>query len=219
MRVLSSTKPYITALIAGLALMLGAATANAARSFSVTNNTLLTYTAPRAEFIGSAGRNVICDVTITASVHASGAKTRGTLVGFVTGGRAANCTNNTGGATIAIGLGEHRRPVHITLNSFRGTLPRITEVLVTVNNVQFLFQVTEPIFGRRLGCLYSMNLGVESSGRTGAAEYTSERARAQRGNRGSLVSETLNESLASCDPTFEVVATFTATLPPVVRLI
>lgn len=214
------TRLFITALTAALALMAGAGVANAARSFSVTNNTLLTYTSSRLEFIGDAGRNIICDVTLTASLHATGAKTRGTLVGFVNGSRTANCTNNAGGTnTLAIALVSHARPWHLTLNSFRGTLPRITEVLITVNNAQFLFQANEPVFGRRLGCLYAGNIGTETRGRTGAAEYTVETLVPQRGNTARLVSETLNESLAACDANGELVGSFRATLPPVIRLI
>ncbi|MFY9580986.1 MAG: hypothetical protein WAQ33_16870 [Gaiellaceae bacterium] len=211
-------KLLMVALTAAIALSLGAATANAARSFSATNNTLLTYVSPALSFRGGE-LQVICAVTLTASLHSTAAKTRGTLIGFINGGRTERCRNSLGtGGTVGIALVSHRSPWHLKLASFRGTLPRITEILFTIELPEFLIGANEP-FGGFLGCLYrGRELGVETTGRTGAAEYTVERLRPQR-NSSALSSEVLNTSIISCPAAGELVGEFTATLPPVIRLI
>lgn len=200
------------ALGTALALALGAASANAARSFSITSNSSLTYIAPRFR-LDFGVTELTCDVTLTASLHAAAAKARGTLIGFVNGGKAANCSNDF---TLLV---EHRRPWHLAINSFRGTLPRISEVLMTIRGFAFLLGIPDP-FLRRIGCLYRGDLGVETAGRAGAGEYTIERIVPQAGNTVPLFEDGLDVSpFLDCPEQFEVIGTFTASLPPVVRLI
>lgn len=215
---LNRSRLLLAALTAALALTLGTATANAARSFSTTSNTLLTYLSPGLTFAGEE-IDIICQVTLTASVHATAAKVRGTLMGFVNGARIDACASSLGVSPLAIPHVSHRHPWHVTGNGFKGTLPRITEAEYTINNVAYLVSVIEP-FGRRMGCLYrGERIAVETAGRTGAAEYTVERHMSVAGNRLTLFEERLNASLAACPPSGTFIGTFYSTLPVVVRLI
>jgi hypothetical protein len=216
----TGTKLLLAALTAALALTLGASAANASRSFSATSNELLTYVSPALTFVGSpAGRTVICAVTLTASLHSVAAKVRGTLIGFVNGSRVANpCRNNVFTSTVATPLVSHALPWHITFNSFRGTLPRITEILVTINGAKFLLETVVPFEIDRQNCLYLGNVGVETRGRAGAAEYTVELLIPQR-NTVPLFEDALNLSRQECETSGELRGTFHATLPPVIRLI
>jgi hypothetical protein len=211
------SKLLLAALTAALALTLGAATANASRSFSATNNTLLSYTSPALTFQGVGGQELICAVTLTASIHSVIAKLRGALAGFVNGGRASNCRNNLGfGTTSAIPLVSHIRPWHLRYESFRGILPRIEEVLFIITNAEFLIQVEIPFVGL-LRCLYRGNVGVNTSGRVG---YTIERLIPQPGaNNVPLWEDGLNDPSQECEPEGILVGLFTATLPPVLRLL
>jgi hypothetical protein len=216
------SKLLLAALTAALALTLGATTANASRSFSAINNTLLTYVSPALTFTGSPnGDQVICPVTLTASLHSVAAKVAGTLIGFVNGSRVGRCTNSGGTDTVAIPLVSHVLPWHITYNSFRGTLPRITEILITINNVKFLLETFIFEFNRQL-CLYQGNILVETRGRTGAAEYTVELLIPQEReglNVVPLFENALNRAFRRCETSGELRGTFHATLPPVIRLL
>jgi hypothetical protein len=213
------SKLLLAALTAALALTLGVSTANASRSFSSINNTLLTYVSPALTFQGSGGNRHICAVTLTASLHSIARKSIGELVGFVNGGRAERCRNNLGSRAAAIPLVSHARPWHITYNSFRGTLPRITEILVTINDARFLLELETIFFGIQR-CLYEGDILTETTGTTGAAEYTIRLLIPQRGlNIAVLVEEALTSSSVECEESGELVGTFHATLPPVVRLL
>lgn len=212
-------KLFAAALTAMLALAVVSTTANASRSFDLRNNTLLTYTSRDLQFREPGGRLIECDVTLTASLHTRFAKFRGTLIGFVTGGISNVCANEFETETDLRFLVEHANPWHLTLNSFRGTLPRITELLFTFLNVRFLFSAIEPL-GGRLGCLYQGDVGAETSGRTGATEFTLERMRLQAGgNLVALVEERLDGAPFLSCPTRGILAgSYTATLPPLIRL-
>jgi hypothetical protein len=211
---------FLTSLIAAGALSLTVATANASRSFSVINNTLLTYAA-RLTIAGSgSGNRLICNITLTASIHSAFAKVRGSLLGFVNGGSVSGCINNLGTTIIAGVLAEHRRPWHITLESFRGTLPRITEILFLLHDIGFLTSEPEPLSSGRLRCLYGSDIAVETAGRTGAAEYTIERFSLQSPNVVPLVEDGLNEAFfLECASQGEAMGTFSITLPAVFRLL
>jgi hypothetical protein len=193
------------AITAALALTLGVATANASRSFSISSNTLLTYVSTGLTFTDSF-QFFICAVTLTASLHATAPKIRGSLIGFVNGANFGTCFTP---------LVEHRNPWHVTYNSFRGTLPRITEVLITVNRVRLLR--SGPF--ESWGCLYEGDMGLETNGTTGASEYRIQHLVPQRENVFSLVDSTLNAALTECAQEIVYIGTFLATLPPVLRLI
>jgi hypothetical protein len=209
----------MAALTAALLLALGAGAANASRSFSVTNNTLLTYTSPGLTFSGPAGRRIICAVTLTASLHSVVAKVRGTLAGFVNGGRAERCSNSTGiGTTEARPLVSHVDPWHISYESFRGTLPIISEILVIIRNARFLILVESVFIGGRLGCLYRGDIPVGTAG-TAGNPYTIRTLIPLRPNNAVLQPGELNTSTQECEPEGELSGTFTATLPPAARLL
>lgn len=207
------------ALLATLVVAIGLGTdvANAARSFTVTNNSLLTYVNPMLTFIDSGGRSIACAVTLTASLHPMPAKTRGALMGFINGGKAANCSNTMRTSTTMTLLAEHRRPWHLTFDGFRGTLPRITEVKLQVRNVRILISYGG-VFGRTARCLYEGVGRLETRGRTGATEYTLEGLITERVNEWGLFEDGLTE-ISECADSLELVGTFGATLPPVFRLL
>lgn len=214
------SKLLLAALTAALALTLGAATANAARSFSITNNALLTYVSPSLT-LQTGSDQIICAVTLTASLHVTGAKTRDTLVGFVNGGRGGSCRNTfTTPTNDPIILVSHRFPWHIKLISFRGTLPRITEVSVRLERARFLISFVEPIFrAGLLACLYEGEARVTTRGRTGAAEYTVELLISDETDVYRLLSEALNQAIVPCPETGNLRGVFHANLPPIIRLI
>jgi hypothetical protein len=212
------SKLLLAALTAALALILGVSTANASRSFSSINNTLLTYVAPRLTFTGSPnGNRHICDVTLTASLHSIARKAIGELLGFVNGGRISNCRNNFGTAARAIPLVSHALPWHITYVSFSGTLPRIEEIRIVVNDVKVLFELTVPVFGTIQRCLYVGDFEFATIGRNPRAEYTIELLIPLA--VVSLFEDGLNVSGVECDEAGEFRGTFHATLPPIVRLL
>lgn len=139
-------------------------------------------------------------------------------MGFVNGAKAERCRNNLGTQPTSLTfLVEHLAPWHLTLDTFTGTLPRITEILFFVNFARFLISAAEP-FGR-IQCLYRGDFGLGTAGRAEAASYTVERLRTLI-NAIPRFEDRLNESLVvRCDRVGEIIGTFTATLPPVIRLI
>lgn len=78
-----------------------------------------------------------CQVTLEGSLHArTFAKVVGSLVGYVTSARLGTCSS--GSATIL----RETLPWHVQYESFSGTLPNISRVTFTVNNVSIA--VSEP---------------------------------------------------------------------------
>lgn len=157
------------ALLAALLLCALAGPAGASTTFGA-NPQGITGMSPRLTFEGTSGNRVICAVTLKGSLHASAFKTRGTLMGFMNEGRASSCSNSLGTASTATPLVEFRRPWHITLENFSGTLPRITALLSVIQRANWLFSITGP-FGA-VGCLYTGNLPASATGTAGESELT-----------------------------------------------
>jgi len=154
------SKLLFAALIATLALSIGAGTASASRSIEV-SPTASTATFPALVFSSSEGGvSITCRVVLTQRLHERIAKTVGALVGFITEVDVRECRG--GGAIVR----RETLPWHLQLVSFTGTLPRITSVRLRIIRATFLLEV----FGVR--CRYQGN----PEGTTNGPEVTSLRA-------------------------------------------
>jgi hypothetical protein len=147
---------HIQLLLTGLAAtaMLAAAIGTAtAKRLSITNPHIRVVWRS-LELSNSISTNVVrCAVTLEGSFHSRTiVKSRELLIGYVT---KANVQNNqcTGGRVTVL---SETLPWHLTYQSFRGTLPRITEILLNligagldieitgVNNCKVITSITNP---------------------------------------------------------------------------
>jgi hypothetical protein len=155
---LTHTKLLATALMAGLILSAAVAIAHA-RRFEFSN------TAIRAAWTGGFQLNLVtslvtirCPVTIEGSLHSrTFGKVSGQLIGYITSAALRRpCTNGedwiqngterlSNGTTAPSSL-----PWHIRYDSFSGTLPNISNILLRLTNVALLFRT--PF--ESVGCLY-----------------------------------------------------------------
>jgi len=160
--------------LATIAVVASAAVpASASRSFSVVGGgrAISGVSSGGITFAGASGTNIIANATLTGSVHSLIGKARGALLGVITRAQFSECRSNIGvGCSITALL-----PMHVTGQSFTGTLPRITG-----SNVSFEF--THRVDLERLRCLYAGALEARSEGRAGAAEFTIEGQSLQAGN-------------------------------------
>jgi hypothetical protein len=140
---------------------------------------------------------IVCEMTLTTSLHGSTAKTAGTLAGLVNDFRVANCRGGTW--TVLTGT----LPWHITYQSFTGTLPTITSVRWRIERFSWLMSA---FFG--LGrCLYSGELEVITSGNPVTGATINERR---------AIGLAVNLGGFECPPGFVFRGTFV--LSPTVRL-
>src|SRR5436853_4359159 len=127
----TSAKLGLTALIAALLLSAAVSTASA-RNLS-TSNQFIRVTWRSLEFVTSAV-TIRCQVTLEGSFHSRTiAKIERSLVGHITRDtvKTESCTNASATAD------NTTLPWHITYEGFRGTLPRIEEVLFLLRGVLF----------------------------------------------------------------------------------
>jgi hypothetical protein len=160
----NKSKLLVTAFAVVLALTMGASAASANRSISL-SETRATATSAALTFTEEGGGfNIICEVTLTVTLNRSIGKTRGNVVGGVTGVTVRNCR----GGTVRVLAPEAARPWPIKYESFAGTLPNITSVRLTLERVGFL---VEAFFGIAR-CLF----GGNAQGTTGGNPITELRA-------------------------------------------
>ncbi len=129
----------IGGLITALALAAAIGTANA-RRFELSEQHFLSHFTALTFEGGSI--NIVCAVSIEGSFHSRTlSKVRGQLIGYITEVHVRRpCT---GGEAWALTTGEGRTeslPWHILYESFRGTLPAITGVELTLDNAAFIIQ-------------------------------------------------------------------------------
>jgi hypothetical protein len=193
------------AALAALVLLAGVATANANRAFTASPEAIAETSRSFTFRDVASGLEVICEVTLAKSFHAGAMpKARGVLYGFVTEARAAGCRSS-------LGLAAQARFLlmwHITYESFSGALPRITAVLVIVQEAQVLLRIggTE--------CLYRGDVPFVKTGTTGVAELSATRLRTLR-NLSPLF-RALRQELIPCPSAIEWVGEFT--IAPALRL-
>lgn len=107
-------------------------------------------------------RRIICEVTLTVKANRSLiVKATGGVIGEVTAGSAANCSDSLGNPANATVLAEAttngaRHPFPMSYTSFLGTLPEITGILVTTDRAAFLLE--DPA-ARMPTCLYEGRQG------------------------------------------------------------
>jgi hypothetical protein len=157
----------VTALLVAGLLCAAAPVATASRSLSVSGGARRGMReTERGMRLVLGGIEIICDSTMVKDVHSLIPKTVGALFGFVTDLRFANCRESVlGGAAVVRPL---ELPWHIQYQSFTGTLPRITFVLVKIVNARILIEA------RPLRCLYRGDIPIFKSGRIGANGLTVE---------------------------------------------
>ena len=155
------SKLLVAALIAMLALSIGAGIASANRSIQTNPGGVTRITFRELRFSGSEGGVVItCRVVLTANLNARIAKARGSAAGSITAVEVRECR---GGAAI---VRAETLPWAVQFDSFGGTLPRITSVRLRLIRATFLLEV----FGVR--CRYQGN----AEGITNGPEVTTLRA-------------------------------------------
>jgi hypothetical protein len=147
------SKLLFTALVAIFTMAFAVGTASALRSIEIGGRREISYTSRALTFEGE-GTNVICEVTLNATLNAAISKTERSQAG--TAEARANEAACSGG---------HARPLNVRggwrvlYKSFTGTLPSITSVRLILEGTAFLVEA----FGGLGRCLYSGN----SEGTTG----------------------------------------------------
>jgi hypothetical protein len=148
------TRILLGALMAALVLASAVSTASANRLELSNQRIRVTWTGANSLTFSGGGASVVCEVTIEGSFHSRTlSKVSGQLVGYITSamvkhpcieneGWALNGTENQGEAPVTT------LPWHILYISFRGPLPRIERIRLSLVNTGFLVRV----FG--VGCLY-----------------------------------------------------------------
>lgn len=131
------TKVITAALTMALLLSLAAGTASARNGLSVeTTHFIVLF--PELTF--NAGANIICNVQLDVTLHATVAKVRLTLAGF-TNIQVFEETCRSGRAGLLNSSRQRVRglvgPFHLTYESFTGTLPNVTSVTLGVQEVPF----------------------------------------------------------------------------------
>jgi hypothetical protein len=135
-------------------VLMGLAVSSATAGRLSTSNTRFRITWAALRFAGSeGGLNQTCRITLEGSFHsATIRKIAGTLIGAITRGivDSTNCrgTNEPHRMTIL----QETLPWHLTYESFRGTLPNITEIQILLRRYDFRFSST--ILGITGNCLY-----------------------------------------------------------------
>jgi hypothetical protein len=128
--------------------------------------TPVTISEPRGEF------TIRCEVKVEGIMNniEDIRKVAGSMAGIVDKFESRNCRSSLGGAatvTALVGVGPENW-WEMRYSSFKGTLPRITEILL--NWEMALLVSVEPW----VGCLFEAVIGVGTRGRTGVAEYLLE---------------------------------------------
>jgi hypothetical protein len=198
----------LLALVASFALSLGAGTSTASRSLQAEPAGAARMTTRALTFAEPEGLNIISEVTMTGSLHREAiAKTRGTLVGFVTRVDTANCRTSLGGFATCRSEARLNLPWHIRFETFRGTLPNITGILVRLTGF-FLIEITEPFGGRR-ACLYRGDIGGDTNNPITTLTV-------QTPNTSTLFRDLLGNG---CPPSGELIGTFTVSPTQRLRLL
>jgi len=141
-----------------LALSLAAATSSARVRVEVsTTATLISGRLTFAELPDSGFiPNIICEVTLHATLNRLIAKVRLTQAGGITAILTANCRNSFGGGATATPLAG----MLVFYDSIRGTLPTITGGLLWTTS---RFLVETSVLGSEIRCLYAGLVGAEST--------------------------------------------------------
>jgi hypothetical protein len=155
----TSAKLGLTAMMAVVLLSVAVTTASA-RSFQLSEFSFRVHYSSW-EFTGPS--TVRCRLTLEGRYHSRTiVKTRGSLIGAITGARIAfPCTNgeawvDNGVESEPLGTAPNKLPAHLTYESFAGTLPNIQEI--------------NDLFGRFSFVMQSTILGLTCRGRYGRAE-------------------------------------------------
>jgi hypothetical protein len=145
------TRLLLSALVAALALSAAVTTAQA-RRFELSNQFFrvvwsgLTF----SEVGGAEGPQVTCAVTLEGSFHSRTlSKVSGQLIGYVTFARVKRpCLGGNAWTLDGVERPVQTLPWHIRYDSFRGTLPNVTGILVQLIDTSFLVEIFP------IGCLY-----------------------------------------------------------------
>jgi hypothetical protein len=136
-RITRHTRILLTTLTTTIILAANITTATAQRLSNSNQQIRIVWTA--LELGNTISTNVVrCAVTLEGSLHSRTIpKVRELLIGYIT---RANIQNNqcTGGRAT---LRQEKLPWHLTYQSFRGTLPRITEILLNLIRLGFDIEI------------------------------------------------------------------------------
>ena len=152
----SSSKLFLTGLLATIAMTFAVSSASASRLSISNRNIRVVWTS--LDLISGTSTLIQCPVTLEGSFHsATLRKTQGALIGFISRAsvRSASCTGG-GGATIL----TETLPWHITYDSFTGSLPRPTSVVLLLAETPF----NVSLFG--VNCLFGEDGTTRARGAT-----------------------------------------------------
>lgn len=148
----------VAALVVAVALMAATSTPAMARTAIGLNPAggIEAISEGRLTFRGGAGVQIFCDVTFRGVFVPLIRKMRGTSVGMITSATTRNCE---GRVLVGTPTWIFLTPIMITYESFLGTLPEITGILVRFQPLNFRINETE---GGRLTaeCLYEGDVGA-----------------------------------------------------------
>jgi hypothetical protein len=132
---------HIRLLLTGLAAtaILAAAVGTASAQRLSISNQQIRVVWRNLELSNTSTANVVrCPVTLEGSFHSRTiVKVRELLIGYITRARVSNEVCTGGRATIL----QEKLPWHLTYQSFRGTLPRIEEILLNLIRAGFLIEI------------------------------------------------------------------------------
>jgi len=155
----------VTALAVVVLLCAGAGGAMASRSFSTSGGARRGIREIDRDLHLKLGAiEIICESTMVKDIHSLISKVAGSLFGFVTDLRFANCRETLGAVATVRGLIEV--PWHIRYQSFTGTLPMITSVLVRIVDAKILITLRPAL------CLYRGDIPMFKTGRTANGSIT-----------------------------------------------
>jgi len=145
-------------LAATLTLALGAASATASRSITISPGGEIRGTTRALTFKLEEGTEVICAVTLGGTLARAIAKVAGTHVGLILEARTAECrpTGTAESATVRMSLST---PWRMNYHSFTGTLPNVETTLVEIIGWNFLIQL-RALGATILECLFTGEAGA-----------------------------------------------------------
>lgn len=200
--------------LAAVLVLTSAGTATASRSLTNEGGRTIESTDRTFTLTEPGGVSIICELFIMGIMMTEPIrKMAGSPAGNIFTSNARNCRDSLRNAARVTTLVEERMPWPMIYNSFAGTLPRITEVLLTWFILVLVDREPDP------DCLYGGAVGIRTTGTTGREFYVLERFSPLAGNRIELFMALREEIMRRCPRSLELRASFTGERVRVVMIL
>ena len=152
-------KRTVVVIVVALGIVAGTSTmASASFGIGIAPNGAIEGTSEgRLVFRGGAGVEISCEVVLRGNLVPLVRKLVGQPFGAIAGGEARGCVGNM--FTIGVPTVMFLAPIPLTYNSFLGTLPNITGLLVNFQPLNFRTNETEARARILAECLYEGTIG------------------------------------------------------------